>query len=92
MLEDEAVSAPEFIDFMVWPRNGNMRGARIVRVGLKQPVRLYDETPLSGYRKARAVAWRIARQELEQSPSMPMRAEPHDWSDGVEALSGQVPA
>lgn len=79
--------APEFVTFMVWPRNGTMAQAVSVRIDLKKPIKLYDETHLSPFRAARARAWKIARQQLEVGPSMPMRAEPHDWSDGVDALS-----
>lgn len=79
--------APEFVTFMVWPRNGTMKHAVEVRVDLRAPIKLYDEAIGSPFKQARARAWKIARRQLEQSPSMPMRAEPHDWSDGVEALS-----
>ena len=81
--------ATEFVEFLVWPRNGQMKDAVTARVDLRAPIRLYDETPGSPYRAARARAWKIARRELEQSPSMPMCAEPHDWSDGVDCLSAE---
>lgn len=77
----------DFITFMVWPRNGTMAQAVPIRIDLKKPIRLYDEQHLSPFCAARARAWKIARQQLEISPSMPMRAEPHDWSEGVDALS-----
>lgn len=82
----------DFVSFMVWPRNGTMSQAVEVRIDLRKPVKLYDEVARSGYRQARARAWKIARRILGQSPSTPMRAEPHDWSDGVEALSESVSA
>jgi hypothetical protein len=82
-------TAPEFVTFLVRPRNGG--GSAFVTIPLKQPIRLYDESRGAPYRKVRARAWKQARRELECSPSMPMLAEPHDWSDGVGALSEQPP-
>lgn len=81
-------SAPnDYVEFLVWPRNGTMKQAVHARVDLRQPIKLYDETPGSPFRKARARAWKIARRQLEVAPTMPMRAEPHDWSDSVDALN-----
>jgi hypothetical protein len=77
--------APEFIQFLVRPRNG--AGSTFVNIGLRKPIKLYDDAPFSPYRVARAKAWKLARVALELSPSMPMLAEPHDWSDGVDALN-----
>lgn len=55
-------------------------------VCLKQPVPLFDETH-SGYRAARHL-----RRELGIHPCAKLAVDPRDWSDGVEALSEQVPA
>jgi hypothetical protein len=87
----------EFIDFYI-RTDDDEPCSTIIRIDLKQPIKLYDDEPHSPYRKAVARASRLAKQELGLHSCSHVKVEPDDWSDGVEELSErawrgqQVPA
>ena len=72
--------ATEFITFST----ANGRGEYTIR--LREPVCLYNDSD-RGYRAARARAARHIKRQLELHPCSKVEIAPHDWSDGVDALS-----
>lgn len=81
--------ATDFVEFLV--RHKASGASELVRVNLRQPVRLYDDHD-RGYRAARAFARRRALYFMGQHPCSRVTIEPHDWSDGCEKLTEQQPA
>ena len=80
-------TAEDFVEFLVRPVGKAKTGSAFIRIRLKQPIVLYDETRHSPFVGARAVAKRRGREELGLHPCANVTAEPHDWSDGVDELS-----
>lgn len=80
--------ADEFVSFYIRAidEDGPSQGT-VVKIALKQPIKLYDDNPHSPYRRALARASRIAKRELGMHPCSRVLAEPDDWSDGVEEHS-----
>ena len=76
----------DFVEFLV--RHKASGQSELVRINLTRPIRLYDEND-RGYRVARAAARRKALRFMGQHPCSAVIAEPHDWSDGVDALSAE---
>ena len=81
------MATEHWIEFYIRPKRGV--GSAEVRLNLKRPICLFDETPHSDYRKALARASRRARRELGLHPCAPVLSDPHDWSDSVDELSAE---